>query len=284
MKTVEIPIEQCMFAELPEPTSRGRIRQQELMYAFEAQLPISIDQVQMAFAKLGHRIIGCACPKSQLQQHRAVCDAAVPTGLPDWIDTTANLEVHKQLNLLVGEMRPISQIRRSERTMKSTCFVLITAAALFYIGAMRRTHALNRESAQVQSRISEMYERVLPQAPSINAQPDSIRFATRMNQLKATRTGTENGSPQENIRELAWMLSDWPDASKAQVRSIVLDPTGLRIEASLPDNEHASTLIQHFGKATDWKLQSQQVSAQPDRVDLSMQLSHLVKEPDDATE
>lgn len=284
MKTLQIPTEQCMFAELPEPTSRGRIRQQELIYAFETQLPLPIDQLQMVFATLGHRVIACACPKSHLQQHRAAYDAAVPTGLPEWIDASANPDVRKQLNLLVGDMKPISQIRRSERTMRAACFLLITASALFYIGSIRRVQTLNQQAAQAQSRITQMYDRVLPPPSANNAQPDSIRLATRINQLKATRTGTESQPPQQIIHTLASTLSDWPASSKAQVRSLVLDPTGLHIEASLPDNEHASSLIHHFRQGTNWKLQSQQISAQPDRVDLSMQLSHLEKEPDDATE
>ena len=271
MKVVELNTDDCMFARLPAPTGSGRERRQELIFGFEAQLPVPIEQLQMAFAEAESGIIACACPKDVLEHHRATADRAIPASLPDWLDVSDQDSVCSQLNLLTGDMKPRSQILRRERTLKIACGLFVVIAALFSFGVSKRVEKLHAANEEVRSDIRAMYEAVLPAPQPGAAQPDSIRFATIMNQLSATRTGMVDEAGAPLIHDLADVLTAWPVESKAQVSSISVDRAEIRIEAGVPDNRLAAGLLEHFRSKKEFNLKAHQTTPSGDQINLRMQ-------------
>lgn len=278
MRVVRIPAEECMFAELPKPAGRGRSADQELRYAFEAVLPTEIDEVHMVFASAGERVIGGAIPRTVLYGYQQSAEMLIPDRLPEWITCEDPNDLCEQLNFLTGAFQPDTHLRRSEGTLKLTCFLLLLSSGLFYLGASRKADQREAEATRLRADISSMYNRVLPPAAG-STQPDSIRFQTIMNQLSATRSGTTDSEySHEIIPALASVLQAWPADQHAQVRSLQIGRTDLRLEAGFPDNSMASAMIEHFQKAVGWAMQSHQVSARADQVDLSVQLTRTQHE------
>lgn len=273
MRVVRIAAEACMFAELPKPAGKGRSADQELRYAFEAVLPTPIDEVHMVFAPAGERVIGCAVSIESLLSHQESAEVLIPDGLPEWLTCDSPSSICAQLNFLTGKFLPASYRRRSERTLKLASFLLLLSSILFYIGAMRRVGRLETDATTLRGDIRAMYARVLPPPIAGNSQPDFIRFQTLLNQLSATRTGTEDTHHSAQIiPALSSLLQDWPEDNQAQVRSLQVGRSELRFEAGFPDNRMASAMIEHFQQTHSWMMQSHQVSARADQVDLSVQL------------
>lgn len=279
MRMVRIPAEECMFAELPKPEGRGRGAIQELQYSFEAMLPTPMHEVHMVFASVGQRVIACAMPRAVLQVHQQTAEMLIPDRLPDWITCDEPVDICEQLNFLTGVFQPATHQRRSEKTLKLTCFLLLLSSGLFYLGATRNFDQREAGAAELRGDIREMYSRVLPAPAAGSFQPDSIRFQTIMNQLSATRTGSEEAQDAfEIIPALASVLQAWPDDQQAQVRSLQIGQTEFRIEAGFPDNSMASAMIEHFQQVDGWVMQSHQVSARADQVDLRVQLARTQHE------
>lgn len=282
MRVGRIPAEECMFAELPKPAGRGRSADQELRYAFEAVLPTEIDEVHMVFASAGERVIGGAIPRTVLYGYQQSAEMLIPDRLPEWITCEDPNDLCEQLNFLTGVFQPATHQRRSEGTLKLTCFLLLLSSGLFYLGATRRADQREAEATRLRGVMSSMYDRLLPPPAAGNSQPDSIRFQTVMNQLTATRTGTgDSKDSHEIIPALALVLQDWADDQQAQVRSLQIGRTELRVEAGLPDNSLASAMIEQFQQVQGWVMQSHQVSARADQVDLAVQLARMSDGPGD---
>ena len=282
MKVVRLSPELCMFIELPKPVGTGRATVQELWYAFEAVLPTPIDEVHMVFAYAGEKVVGCAIPKAALLGYQQSAEMLIPDGLPDWITAENPSDLSEQLNFLTGEFQPVRHRQRSETTRKLACFLLLVSSVLFYHGATRKADQRDTDARKLSGEISEMYDHVLPPSAAVNSQPDSIRFQTIMNQLSATRTGHENAQGTfEIIPTLGSLLQGWPTHHHAQVQSLHIDQAELRVMASFPDNHKASAMIEHFHQAHDWAMQSHQVSARSERVDLSVQLTRIQIDPGD---
>lgn len=282
MSTTEIAAGSCMFAKLPKPASSGRERRQELIYSFEAVLPLPIEQLQLSFVEDDGHVIGCACRKELLGQLRARSERAIPESLPGWVADGDHEHLRVRLNLLEGGMTSLIRLRRHRQTLKLATCVLLVISAITALAADRRVAQLRQQQRIVEADIDSIYDAVLPSVAASNAQPDAIRFATLMNQLSATRTGVSVDHHNDLIPELAAILDRWPDATRAKVRGLTIDTSGARIEASVPDNPGASELIDFVRGLDAWTLRSQQQTPANDGVQLRMQLDRTGKGAGDA--
>ena len=118
MSRAEIPFESCMFAQLPRSSGSKREQRQELKFAFEAILPIPVDQCQMAFAVVDQSIIGCAVRKTLIASYRSTHETAIPRELPDWVPASEQAQCRAQLNLLTGEMHGYRRPLKPEGTCR----------------------------------------------------------------------------------------------------------------------------------------------------------------------
>lgn len=282
MSTSEIAAESCMFAKLPKPTSSGRERRQELIYSFEAVLPLPIEELQLSFVEDAGYVIGCACRKELLEPIRASSERAIPESLPGWVANGDHEHFRVQLNLLKDEMTSLICLRRQRLTLKLAICVLMVISTVSMFAADRKVNQLQQQQQIIQADIDSIYDAVLPPVAGRNAQPDAIRFATLMNQLSATRTGVSIDNHNDPISELADILDRWPNGTRAKVRGLTIDTGGARIEASVPDNQSASGLIDFARGLGAWTLRSQQQTPANDRVELRMQLNRTSKGEGDA--
>jgi hypothetical protein len=281
MKVKEIPIAKCMFAKLHRPSGTGRERLQELVYTFEAVLPLPIDQCQLAFTEEGQFVIGCACLRTDLEPLRLTHEQAIPEKLPDWILADEAGTARTRLNLLNGQMQSFIQVRRKETTLKVMSAVFLVIATLVWLASQRQSNTWTQQSQSVREDIRAMYDAVLPPANG-NAQPEAIRFATLLNQLSSTRTGTRDGSRHQLADELSALLSDWPESVQAQVRLMSLDQGTLRLEMSLPDNEQALFMLEFLSGRDDWEIRSRELSPAAERVDLRLTIVRQTERVNDA--
>ena len=282
MIVAEIPLESCMFAKLPIPSGRGRVRYQELLYAFEALLPLPIEECQIVFANATDGVVACACRKTDLESVRSTAEAAVPRELPAWISSQDPELVCRQLNLLSGDLGSMIRERRHGRTVLIASVVLLAAAGIFASSAFHRASKLEHQVDEVRGDIDALYRIVLPKVDGL-AQPDSIRFATIMNQLNASRTGVVHSAEHELIEELASLVGEWPAEAMAQVRSLRIDQSGGQLEITLPDNQHASMLLSHITNMQGWEVQSRSTRpAANGSMELSVQIRRVSSEASDA--
>lgn len=281
MNIAEIPIESCMFAKLPRPSGSGSERRQELVYAFEALLPIPVDQCQMALTEVGQHVIGCACLKAELEPLRSIHERAIPSQLPDWIKADDPHQCRSRLNLLTGEMQSSVRVIRRDRTLQLASVTCLAIAALVFLASQRLSNQWAQQSEVVREDIQAMYEAVLPPAQG-NAQPDAIRFTTLMNQLGSSRTGARDQSNLRLVDDFALLLADWPQDIQAQARSISVDQGVIRLEVSMPDNDRALSMLEYLSAQKSWEIRSREITPAADRVELRVQIARLGGKASDA--
>ena len=178
-------------------------------------------------------------------------------------------------------MQPLIQIQRRKLTLQFvTAAVLIIAAVVFFV-TQHQSAQWSWQSNAVRDDIQALYQSVLPPA-SGNAQPDAIRFATIMNQLGSTRTGANRASESRLIDDIVLLLAGWPADLEAQVRSVSLEHSAIRLEMSLPDNERALSVLAYFSEHRGWVVRSREMAPAADRVELRVQLERQMSGGSDA--
>ncbi len=272
MSCAEIPYESCMFAQLPRSSGSKREQRQELKYAFEAILPIPVDQCQMAFAEVDQCIIGCAVRKSLIASYRSTHETAIPREIPEWVPTSDQARCRAQLNLLTDEMESLIRINRRNKTLLMVSIVAVLISGIVYVASQRQTRAWASQATEARGHMQAMYDSVLPPTSS-SEQPDPIRFATLLNQVSSTRTGTRNQAKHRLVQDLALLLADWPESAEARVQSISLDHNTIRLEMRLPNNELVLSMLSFLSGKEDWAVRSREISPAGDRVQLGVQLS-----------
>lgn len=279
MRIHQLSSNECAFAVLDAPTGTGKEARLELLYQFEALIPQSIDEVQVVFSKpMDGKVVACACNKETVQGFRSKAEILIPDSLPDWLEVELFDAQRKQLNLLTGSMRPILSLNRDLATAKLVCFASIVALLVAFVGLQRRISQIETQQVAVNEQIASMYDEVLPFATGPNTQPNAIRFATMLNQARATRTGTVQLAQQDLVKDLASIFGQWPTVKDIQVRSLILSPDTVRVELSVDDNQSATQVIEQISQLTEWTIETRATNPSSDRVDLSMTLSRAAIE------
>lgn len=274
MRVLKIDHHECFFGLLDDVPGRGSERHRELGYQFEGLVPLPIDELQVAYAKLDDgNVVACGCPVSMAQQHRAKAEVLIPDTLPDWMEIELSNAQLLQLNLLTGKFRPLSVIQRDRSTSKLVTAVSIACVMLMIIGVQRRTGQASKHYDVITNQIDAMYSEVLPVSSGSNAQPQAIQFQTLLNQARSTRTEGTGMSEHDLVHDLAQFLGDWPGIEGTRVQSVVLGPDLLSLKLSAPDNDSAAQLIQTISDSQDWSIQNRSTTPRSDSVDLDLTIS-----------
>jgi len=273
MRIHQLPQNECFFALLDVPANRGKDARLELLYQFEAVLPQPINTVQVVFSKsINGKVLACGCDKKRVKSYQGQADMLIPESIPDWLGVDSSLALQRQLNLLTGSMRPTSVISRERTTAKLVCFTSVAILLFVLIGVSMRINSIDTQKGIIEQQISAEYDRVLPQASTIS-QPDAIRFATLLNQTRATRTGKTRIEENDLVSDFANLVEDWPESLGLQTSSLALDNQGIRLQVSGPDDSATTGLIQYFAENPHWAIDTRSTIPRSDRIDLNMSLS-----------
>ena len=271
MRVHKLPSSECAFALLDAPSGTGKEAQLELLYQFEAMLPQSIDDVQAVFSRpINGIIIACGCDKETVQSFRSKAEVLVPDSFPEWIDKELYKTHGQQLNLLTGSMKPFSSLNRDRATAKLVCFTAILTMLVVFVGVHRRIDQIQSRHTEVTGLIASQFDTVLPITTGPNTQPDAIRFATLLNQARATRTGAVELVQHDLVKDLADIFVQWPTSLDIQVRSFTMGSDSVRVDLYVQDNETAAQVIERLGGLEGWRMKSREMRPNSGRVDLSM--------------
>jgi type II secretory pathway component PulL len=274
MRVFKIDHHECFFGLLDDVPGRGSERLRELGYQFEGLVPLPIDELQVAYAKLENgKVVACGCPVSMAQQHRSKAEVLIPDILPDWMEIDLSDAQQLQLNMLTGKCRPVSVIKRNRSTSKLVTAVSIACVVLMILGLQRRIDQASKQHDVITGQIDEMYSEVLPVSSGSSAQPQAIQFQTLLNETRSTRTEGTGMSEHDLVHDLAQFLGDWPGIEGTQVQSVVLGPDLLSLKLSAPDNDSATQLIQVISDFQDWNIQNRSTTPRSDSVDLDLTIS-----------
>jgi len=278
MRVHELSQQECVFALLEDPASRRSDRDRELLYQFEALVPQDVGDVHLVFSKpINGKVIACGCDRDRVQQYQSEAEMLVPASLPDWIGVDSSDAICKELNLLVGAMKPVSFRDREHVTAKIVCFASIVMVLVVMLGVQRKRSVLNERLTDINTQIASMYQQVLPRSSNHNAQPDTIRLSTLLNQARATRTGAIGLTGHDLVKDLAGVFESWPRELDIQVRALTLNERTLRIELSVSDNEVASEVVRELSSLKGWGIETRSTNPRSDRVDLNMTLARSVE-------
>lgn len=273
MRTREVPSTECAFAVLDAPAGSGKDARQELLFQMESLLPQPLDLMHAVFAKVDGKVLVCAIERERIEEFRATHDRLVPDAIPDWTKLQHHDQLLAQLNLLSGEMRSFSSIKRSKRTMKTSCVCALLVSVLLVLGVSRRLKQINQRERSINEQIALVYEEVLPRASAQNAQPEPVRFATMLNAARSTRTGVSGPDQPDLVRDLSDLLNHWPKISNLQVHSIDVQQRTTRLMLSVPENDHSTQLMDKLIAMPDWELASRNITPRADRVEINAVLT-----------
>jgi len=274
MRVHKLPSSECAFALLKAPSGTRKEARLELLYQFEAVLPQSIDDVQVVFTKpFDGQVVACACDLETVQSFRAKAEELIPDSFPEWVGNKIYKTHGQQLNLLTGSMRPISALNRNQATAKLVCFAAILALFAVISGAHRRINQVESKHTEVSDQIASQFDTVLPRITGANTQPDAIRFATLLNQARATRTGTVQLVQHDLVKDLADIFAQWPTPIDIQVRSFTMGSESVRVDLFVHDNETAAQVIEQLGDLEGWSIKSREMRPSSGKVDLSMRFT-----------
>ena len=252
-----------------------------LSYAFEEMIPTPVEDLALAFARAGDRIVGCGIDRDSLQR---VVDVATrtltPDGLPDWLgeqlgDALATVDP-RRLNLLVGQDEPRS-VRHARRRVVFVAFAcLLAVLALFAVGIERRVRTLAAARADAQNRAATAFALAYPEP---GRQPPAVRLASELRTLErltgssptrhtpgqGRRPNPSATEPFDAAATLGGLLSRTPDTA-LRVDTIEVGSARLTLVASVPSVEDA----QRLGAAWDmaptpefpWRLRQPQITAE----------------------
>jgi len=169
----------------------------------------------------------------------------------------------------------VSHERRERATAKVVCAASLVLLLLVYLGTTRRGLQIQQQIERIEGQMAALYDAVLP-ADDRSSQPAAVRFAALMNRTMATRSGGEIAGEGELVEDLAALMAVWPESARAQVRSTLIDPTGVRIELSVPSNENAGDLLSGLRGLPGWELVSHQITPRSEGVDVSIRMHEVV--------
>jgi len=275
IRTQEIPASDCAFALLDPPVGTGRDARRELMFQLEAVLPQPLESMHAVFEPVDGKVIACACDRVRVAEFRATTDRLVPDLIPAWTGVENSEHIHARLNLLSGDMRPLSSIALTRGTSILVCVCSIVMLFVIFIGVSRRLSTIEEQQVSLNNEIAAAYGSVLPRSSKPGVQPDAVRFSTMLNQARSTRTGATGTDRVDLVSDLSQLLNNWPQIEDLQVQSLSIQPGTARLLMSTPDNETSTAVMEALIALPGWESASRNTTPRADRVEISAVLAQI---------
>jgi len=287
MRVHEIAAEECVFAVLDTPIGRGNHRRQELLYQFEAVLPLHVEELQIVFSKEHDgRVIACGCRRSQVHALQSQAELLIPESFPEWVEnefaSPVLNQIRESMNLLTGCFQPLSVKRYERSTARLVATASLAVLIIVVITSQRRVRSIQEQQAVVDAQTDRLFQRVLPPSTGPGTQPDAIRFATLLNTMQSTRTGVSDVQREDLIADLAAIFEGWPSDIEIQMQSLDLGSDSLSIQLSVQQDEAVAQVIAKLSELQQWAILSRTTTPRSSGVDLSIRFHRRINQESDS--
>lgn len=244
----------------PAPLGKQSIEPAERGYLLEAEVPVALEDLHVAYAPLGDgRVLACAIERARLAD-LAEGDAlsAVPDSLPEWIpaDVTNQVDV-ASLELLDGDFEPAACRRARQRCILVAAASLALAIGILAVGVVAESRAIDRAIAACDERSEQLTRAALAGAPRRDGLPDALRLEAERRELRGTRSGD---APAHNDVSpiLALALRAWPEGTRTHLDSVGVTAESISLRGQARSAEDYQRVIDGLSALPGWRIGSPQ--------------------------
>ncbi len=244
-----------------------------LRAAFEAWLPLPVDEVESRFVRTDQGgWIACGVERTTLQQWigaatsngEQVLTSIRPSAWPGIIDSPS--EDAALPDFRSGSFACPSLARAKRRVLGVAVFTLVAIAAVACLALLGRAQALHVASANIEAQARPLITDALALSATLPASVDPRRLLT--SELEALRQATDStatnyrasGSTAPYLR----LLAVWPADVPTRVDQLEVNESALRLTLSVRDHGDAERLVDAL--TTDdlpWTLGSRNIQQSP---------------------
>ncbi len=272
------PADEFYWAVLDTSVLGSRRRPKQLGFLFEAELPVTIDEVQAAYVPLsGDRCLACGIDRSRLVAIESEAVVLNPASIPALLEADVEPE---QLNLLTGDFEPLPVRRLARLWQGSILSAMAVCAMLLVIGMHRRAGAAGDAAQQINLATTM----VLGEALGRNVTDADVTRArlilrSRLAELRQTRqTDLSSDNATDVSGTLAAVCAAWPSELAAKIDSCVVTTNVIAISGAVPTTDDAQQLAEALGSIAGWDLQQPSVESTRNTIRVSLRLTRR-KEP-----
>jgi len=295
------PAERFYWADL-DTTALGRAGAaptgQQLEFIFEAALPVTLEQVQCAFVRVGpRRFIGCAVERAQIaavtREHptaMALTPAELPATLIDALgggpddpsrqsrDGGVDLD---RLNMLAGAFEP-PPVRRARHgvLLQSVAVAALLLAAVATGVALRRAaldDAARLVDAARRDRIVAALDANAVSGDSAQLPPE-LRLVSALRTLERASGGFGATSDDRSVLPidaspgLAALLAAWPENSGARFESLTITDDSIAVRGIASGVAEAQRVADALGAMRGWRIAQPQFRTSRNAVSFTIDL------------
>lgn len=259
---------------LPRPVRRGAARRRQLAFLAEADLPLPLRDLQIAYAKLDSgAFLACAIPRASLEKADcalSLCPASIPEFLGVSLDPRA-------LNLLTGEHEPLAVRQERRRWRRALVAVIVLVVLALAIGAELRIRSLAATAARAEARVGALHAAL---GYDVADRAAAAKMTAELRELEAALPDDPAASDvmPDATPLLAALLTAWPDDAPEGFETLAIGPDSIAVSATVTSPSAAQRLASTLSTAAPgWAMRPPQLVA-----DRASTRATIVLEPEGA--
>ncbi len=233
-----------------------------LGHQFDPVLPRAVEEIHAVYLPLGDdRVLACGMDREQVAALRDMgIDAAAPESIPAPLQSSIGTRVDvTRLNLLTGEFRPLAAARRRATRVRLVSAAVLVASVLVALGNHRRASVFQAAATALRARQIELYDHALGASARAGPTPASVRLATELRRLSATRAESASYQPPKAGFDLQDVLARWPRGAEIRVERLALTATRVDITVEAANAAAIQSLLDALGELDGWTLVANRV-------------------------
>lgn len=244
----------------PAPLGKKSIEPAERGYLLEAEVPVALEDLQVAYAPLaGGRVLACAIERDRLREVAgedtlSVTPASIPVWLPpdarDSVDTAA-------LEFLVDAFEPAACRRARRRCVLVAAAAVGLATGILALGVVAESRAIDRAIAACDERSVQLTQAALAGAPRRAGLPDGLRLEAERRELRGTRSG-DAPAHRDVVPVLALALQAWPQGTRTHLDSVGVTAESISLRGQARSAEDYQRVIDGLSALPGWRIGSPQ--------------------------
>ncbi|MBL9140568.1 MAG: hypothetical protein JNK53_01765 [Phycisphaerae bacterium] len=241
----------------PAPLGRNAIAPAERGFLLEAEVPVPIESLHVAYAVLpgSSCLLACAIERERLQAITVDGPlSVVPASLPAWLPADIHSAVAPgSLELLHSEFEPRA-CRRARRTFALVVASSIAvAASVVAFGVAAKSSAIDRAIAAYDDRSEQLTKAALAGAPKRSGLPDGLRLTAELRELRSTRAG-DAPTVRDSAPFLAMALAAWPEGTRAHIDSLSVTHRSISLRGQARSAEDYQRVMDALSALPGWRI------------------------------